>query len=201
MLQQINLYRDILNKEERPLAQQALVLAFLLGLVLLLLISGLLLWQSASLQRQLSTLQGEETGLEARLAELKIQYPPKVKSQLLEERVANIVLARDSMEPLLRLLEIESQKNTIGFSAILESLSRKNPAGVWLRRVGIAAGGQQLSLEGSTQDSQLAPRYLRQLGQEPTLAGIEFERLQMDRSLDDPATIDFTLQTTVEVKK
>lgn len=148
----------------------------------------------------MTTLQSEQTGLVARLAELTLLYPPKEKSQLLEEKVANLVLARDARGPLMHLLEIESRKNSDGFSALLESLARQNPPGVWLRRVGIAAGGHQLLLMGSTHDPQLAPRYLQQLGQEPTLAGVEFERLQMDRSLEDHGTIDFTLQTTVEVK-
>lgn len=200
MLQQINLYQDVLRKDERTLALRPLLLAVGGGLLLLLLVSALLLWQSVSLLQQLTTLQREQTRLVAHLAELALQYPPKVKSQLLEEEIANLVLARDARGPLLHLLEIESQKNTGGFSLLLESLARQNPAGVWLRRVGITAGGHQLLLMGSTQDPQLAPRYLQQLGQEPTLAGMEFERLQMDRSLEDPGTIDFTLQTTVEMK-
>jgi len=33
------------------------------------------------------------------------------------------------------------------------------------------------------------------------LAGREFERLQMERSLKDPGTIDFALQSSVEVKR
>lgn len=200
MLQQINLYQEIVRKDEQTLALRPLVLVFLGGLVLLLSISGLFLWQSVSLRHQLTTLQSEQTGLVTRLAELTLLYPPKEKSQLLEEEVANLVLARAAREPLMHLLEIESRKNSDGFSALLESLARQNPAGVWLRRVGIAAGGHQLLLMGSTHDPQLAPRYLQQLGQEPTLAGVEFERLQMDRSLEDHGTIDFTLQTTVEVK-
>lgn len=200
MLQQINLYQDVLRKEERTSALRPLALAFFGGLVLLLLVSGFLLWQSASLRQQLATLKNEQTRLVAHLAELARQYPPKAKSQLLEEEVANLVLARDGRGPLVQLLKIESQKNTGGFSVLLESLARQNPAGVWLRRVGIAAGGHHLLLVGSTQSPQLAPLYLQQLGQEPSLAGLEFERLQMDRSLDDPGTIDFTLQTTVEVK-
>ena len=201
MLQQINLYQDILSKEERRSTLRPLVLAFITVLVLLLAISALLFGQSVSLRRQATTLQRDETRLVAHLAELSIQYPPQEKSRLLEEKVANLVLARDARGPLLHLLEIESQKNTAGFSAMLECLARQNSPGVWLRRVGIAAGGAQLLLEGSTEDPQLAPRYLQQLGQEPILAGREFERLQMERSLKDPGTIDFALQSSVEVKR
>lgn len=200
MLQQINLYQDVLRKEERTSVLRPLALAFFGGLVLLLLVSVFLLWQSGSLRQQLVTLESEQTRLVANLAELARQYPPKAQSQLLEEEVANLVLARDGRGPLVQLLKIESQKNTGGFSVLLESLARQNPSGVWLRRVGITAGGHQLLLVGSTQSPQLAPLYLQQLGQEPSLAGLEFERLLMDRSLDDPGTIDFTLQTTVEVK-
>lgn len=201
MLQQINLYQDILHQGKRTMALRPLMLVLGGGLVLLFLLSGLLFWRSASLRRQLTTLESEQTRLITHLAELSIQYPPKEKSQLLEAEVANLVRSRDARGPLLHLLEIESLKNTVGFSSILESLARQNPAGVWLRRVGIAGGGHQLLLEGRTQDPQLAPRYLQQLGQEPILAGVEFERLQMERATEDPATINFTLQTTVETKK
>jgi Tfp pilus assembly protein PilN len=201
MLQQINLYQDILLKEEQSSALRPLVVAFLGGMALLLVISGWFFWQSVSLRQQLTTLQSEQAGLVTHLAELAILYPPKVKSQLLEQEVANLMLARDARGPLMELLKSESQKNTSGFSPIMESLARQNPPGVWLRRVVIAAGGHNLLLEGSTQNPQLAPRYLQQLGKEPILSGIEFEALQMERSLEDSGTIDFIMQTTVEEKK
>lgn len=200
-MQQINLYQDLLTKDTRTSTLRPLLLALAAVLGLLLLISGLLIWQNASRRHQLTTLHSEQSALETRLADLSIQFQPKVKSQLLEEEVAALVLARDARGPLFQLLEVESQKNTVGFSTTLESLARQNPAGIWLRRVAIAAGGKHLLLEGSTQNPQLAPRYLQQLGQEPTLTGIEFEALQMELSLEDTSTIDFIMQTTVEGKK
>lgn len=199
MLQQINLYQNVLRTDDRTFRHRPLLLTFFGGLFLLFLATGLLFWQSYSLRHQLRTLQSEQTTLVTRLSELTKQYPPKVKSQLLEKEIANLVIARDARGPLLHLLESENQKNnTEGFSAIIESLALQNPAGVWLRRVKIYAGGRQLRLEGSTHNPNLAPRYLQQLGQSPTLAGIEFDRFQLDRSTDDPGTINFTLQTTVE---
>lgn len=200
MLQQINLYQDVLRKEKGAMALLPLGLALLGGLLLLLLLAGLWSWQNSSLRQQLAALQAEQNTLTTRLAKLPTQYPPKEKSKLLEDEVARLERARDARGPLTQLLVQEREQPAREFSAVLESLARQIPAGVWLRGVGIGARGRRVGLAGSTQEPQLVPRFLQQLATEPTLAGMEFDRMQMNRSTVDAGTVDFTLQTPVEVK-
>jgi hypothetical protein len=201
MLQQINLYRDILNREKLTPSLLPLGLTMGAGVALLLALTLFLFWQGVNLRRQLATLRFEQTGLVARVDSLTKQYPPRQKSLLLEEQVERLVRARDARAPLSGLLAEQSRSNIAGFSSILEGLARRNPAGLWLRRVTIADGGQRLLLAGSTKEPRLAPRFLQELGLEPNLAGMEFEQLLMERSTSDPGTIDFSLQTTKEVKE
>lgn len=200
MFQQINLYQEILRRER---AVSSTILALWLGvpLVLLLLLTGLLFWQTSSLRRELGSLQRQELQQAEQLAELAKQYPPRQQNPQLAEEVARLVAARDARGPLLQVIEAKSRGNRSGFSGFLEGLARPALTGIWLRRIDIAGGGSRLLLEGRTQEPRLAPRYLQQLSEEKVFAGIAFERLQMTRPDDDPDCIDFTLQTaTGEVK-
>ncbi|HBC33338.1 MAG TPA: fimbrial assembly protein, partial [Marinobacter adhaerens] len=76
-----------------------------------------------------------------------------------------------------RLLErVESLVLSEGrdFSPQLAALARQIPEDVWLTDVILESGPDKVTIEGSSRDGALVPRYLENLGDEAAFAGKTF---------------------------
>lgn len=198
MTQQINLYQPERYKRCVPFstAQMASVVAVLFFLVTAAGAIGY--WRSSHLASELSRLQERRDATVQQIDTYQHRYPARSANPDLVDEVKTMMREREDYLLLMRLLTDGLSDNCSGLSEYLAGLARQNLATVWLRRIRVSAGGDRLLLEGSCTSAADIPLYLQRLSKQAVFAGREFEHLQLNRTENNTAVIDFRLQTTQE---
>ena len=154
-------------------------------------------WQGWELHTagQAAVLAEQHAGqAEARLDVVKADFrepmlDPRLPLQLAEREAENRELRRLADH----LKTLDAQRST-GFSELLQGLAdRHPPQGLWLTRIRLQAGGDEMALQGLTQDQELLPLYLQSLGQSSAFSGREFARFDLQR--DDSDLLQFRLSS------
>ncbi len=198
MQQQINLYQDSLIDKPQPLQsrQAGLILA---GFMVLLVLLGLLgYWQLRSANQKLEALQQQKAALETQLAGLEQKYPLRQKNELLEEEIRHTKETLKGQKQLLGFFADREEKGNDTVITILDGLARHNSPGVWLRRIRLAADGENIALAGSALRPEQVPQYLQSLGEKGVLGGQVFSRLTLARLKERPGQVDFNLESLAE---
>jgi len=184
MNQDFNLLGNAPSATQRlPTAEQA---AWLVGIVLVLgVLSGLFVQWRASV--------AEDRIVTANAAIEELMLSLQERSQFLAQRNADPALVgklqqleRESTDKgrMLDLLDGRTLGNTTGFSGYLTALGRRNPDGLWLRKVQIADGGRRIALQGSALDADLVPQFIDALQHEPAFNGVAFDEFKINRPKD-----------------
>jgi len=114
---------------------------------------------------------------------------PRLPLQLAEREAENRELQRLADH----LKSLDAQRSS-GFSGLLQGLAdRHPPQGLWLTRIRLQEGGDEMALQGLTQDQELLPLYLQSLGQSSAFSGREFARFDLQR--DDSDLLQFRLSS------
>jgi Tfp pilus assembly protein PilN len=200
MSQQINLYQPFFLEKKIPFSFNRIVSVLAVVLFLVLTTGAVSLWRLSSLKYELAQLQERRAAAVQRISDYQLRYPPRSADPALIRKVERMMSDRQARFALLGLLTGSRPGNSRGFSEYLAGLARQDLPSVWLRRIQLSAGGDQLLLEGSTTRAADVPLYLQRLTGQPVYAGREFEHLQLNRSENGSQFIDFLLQTTQEEK-
>lgn len=200
MRQQINLYQPELFDKKIPFSSRMVAMVLAGALLCAVLAGALGMWRSARLAAELERLQERQMAALQRLEEVQRQYPPRVPDPDLARQVDSMLEERQARLALLEMLTGSQPGNSRGFSRYLEGLAREDLSAVWLRRIRLSAGGQQLLLEGSATRAADVPLYLQRLTRQQDYAGREFEHLQISRAEDNSQVVDFLIKTTHEEK-
>jgi hypothetical protein len=124
------------------------------------------------------------------------------RSQFLAQRnadpelVAKLqLLERESTDKgrVLDLLAGKALGNTAGFSDQLAAFGRRNPDGLWLRRVSITDGGREIAIRGGALEAALVPRFIDALQEEPAFRGTSFQHFELENS--PGGAVNFSLAT------
>lgn len=198
MTQQINLYQPAVFVRTSPFAARRLLLVGAIWLAVLLMGCGVAYWRLRGAEGELAELETRQHQASQRITELQLRYPALSPSAELADQVAQLQAAKTARVPLLSLLADQSPDDFPGFSEHLQGLAREDLAGVWLRDIVLAGGGQSLVLEGSALRAVLVPRYVQRLSRQPAFEGLEFARLVMNRSEEREGAVDFVLRTSPE---
>ncbi|MCX7961666.1 MAG: hypothetical protein N2653_08850 [Burkholderiales bacterium] len=181
MPQQINLFSPIFLKREKHFSARAM--AWGLGVVA----AGLgVLYAFAWFEHR--ALAESVRAYEARVAEQRAQYA-KAAQQLLSEdarkaleseatRLAQEVARR---RKLLESLHAGELGNADGVSSYFAALARRARHGVWVTGVEIGEGGAEFAVNGRMLGAELAPAYLRALGEEDVMRGRRIAELKLAR--------------------
>jgi len=106
---------------------------------------------------------------------------PRLPLQLAEREAENHELQRLADH----LKALDAQRSS-GFAALLQGLAdRHPPQGLWLTQIRLHAGGDDLELQGLTQDQELLPLYLQSLGQSTAFSGRDFAHFDLQRDEQD----------------
>lgn len=106
---------------------------------------------------------------------------PRLPLQLAEREAENRELQRLADH----LKALDAQRSS-GFAALLQGLAdRHPPQGLWLTQIRLHAGGDDLALQGLTQDQELLPLYLQSLGQSTAFSGRDFAHFDLQRDEQD----------------
>lgn len=198
MTQQINLYQPELFEKRVPFSTTQMAGAMAAVLLLVLAAGVICHLRVSGLTSALGRLQERQDAAIRQLEDDKNRYPPPSPDSDLARKVEEMADVRQAKLTLLQVLSGSELGNRLGFSEHLSGLARQNFSSVWLRRIHLGAGGDQLLLEGSTTRAADIPLYLQRLTEQEIFAGREFEHFQLNRAEKAETVIDFLLQTTQE---
>ncbi len=198
-MQNVNLYQVPRKVGGPSRNQQMLALAALL--VLLAVAHGL--WSAVQLWRMETPLQQAEQ--QAVVAEQALQAAQAEFVEPLLDAQLPLQLASDEadnqqLQQLMDYLQVLARQQRVGFVAPLLALSERHPPeGLWLSEIRMAKGGEELSLDGFTQDQELLPQYLHSLGRSEVFQGREFARFDVKR--ESSGLLQFRLSSQADEGK
>jgi len=178
--QQVNLYQPVADESSQPFS--ARTAGFAIGAVTgaIALIWGYGAWEVSRLQRTVDTLSERQHQEDEAVAAANTIHAARANPEELQARIkaltAEIALHRKALERLKQGAEGRPK----GFAAALEGLARRHVEGLWLSHL-VLSGSAGMTLEGTTLDADLVPRYLRGLSADPSLAGEHFDELVIER--------------------
>ena len=200
-MQQINLYQPLFRKQEKIFSAKTMLQGGLIVLACMLLFYGYALWQTSALSAQLREVQERHDKMAKQTVELARLYPERGKDSQLAKRVEQLRQQVQLKQIVVTRLADRSEGNTQGYSEYLEGLARQRLPQLWLTRIAIRQGGQQLELDGSTLQPDQVPLLLQRLADEKAFNGAEFKYFTMDRPEKQPHQVDFSLLTDKVEKK
>lgn len=193
MIQQINLYQEVLKPRKVVLPFASIVLVsgiILLGMVAMVVFSG---QRVERLADELARLELQRDGAQQRLVELQQKNQPRKPSKLLQQKItgleADVSAQRRVLDQVVPMFKQQQQ----GFSAHLAGLARQHVSGTWYDNVTVAKSGRELVLVGAASKAELVPALVSRLSAEQVFSGAGFEVLNMQRNEDRVA---FELRTS-----
>ncbi len=196
MRQQINLYQGVLIDKPEPF--QSRQSGLLLGAVIICLaLAGLYsYWQAGLMKKQVEELRQQQQTLSARVVELENQYPEREQNVLLQEKIKRVEQELQGQRTALDYFSSQDQESNGAILASLEGLARNPQQGLWLRKISLLHGGQEVQLTGSALKPEQIPLYLQLLGEKNIFGGQVFSRLQLKRLEGQSGQVDFELDST-----
>jgi len=184
-MQNINLYQPERRAAGGPRTRHLLLGFGLLTVVL----AGQAGWQGWQLHvADARAMEAEQLAAraEAELGQVKANFHEPVLDANLPRQLAEREAENRELRRLADYLKTLDAQRSTGFAALLQGLAdRHPPQGLWLTRIRFDDGGNQLALQGLTQDQELLPRYLQSLGQSRAFRGRDFARFDIQRGEAD----------------
>ena len=181
MTQQINLFNPIFLKQKKLFSAAAM------GQALCVLLAGVLAGSLyarhnvAGLQREADSGRQRLAQREERLAKVKAEFPPRLKSAELDVQLAEAEAHIAALRRVSAIIERGELGNTGGYAEYFKALARQNPSGVWLTGVSIGGAGNELGVRGRALEPALVPAYLGRLKSEPVMRGKAFGSLKISQ--------------------
>ena len=201
MRQQINLFRNVLIDKPEPF-QSRQVGVILVAVIICLALAGFYsYWQASSIQAQADKLRQRQHHISMQVAQLEEQYPERAPSALLQEKIKRIELELQGQRQALDYFTRQDQESNGAILASLEGLAQHPQQGIWLRRISLFHGGQEVQLTGSALKPEQIPEYLHLLGEKNIFGGQVFARLKLKRFEEQANQIDFELDSMRQAKQ
>ncbi|MGZ5007977.1 MAG: hypothetical protein ACXWFI_09600 [Methylobacter sp.] len=198
MIQQVNLYQDILNQGRKKSGINLYWLSLSAIVLLFSGFSGYLVWDLTSTETQI---QQFRLNLESEKTKVNLISSKIPKQDIDEQLVAEVGQWQSMVNELTQTMQLLSGKITDqapGFSNYFQALSNQSIPDVWLSALYLNGPKRIINLEGSTFKPEKIPYFLQQLQKEPIFNGHTFARLIMQQSEDIPNQMDFKLSTILE---
>ncbi|HEY8218770.1 MAG TPA: PilN domain-containing protein [Methylobacter sp.] len=199
MIQQVNLYQDILNQGRHRSGTNPYWAGFSTIALLCIGFSGHLIWSLKNDETQIQQLrQTLQTG-QAQVDIISSKIPKQEPDAQLAAEVAQWQSMLDDLTQTMQLLSDKSKDRSPGFSSYFQALSNQAIPDVWLRTLYLDGQREIINIEGSTFKPEKIPYFLQQLQKEPIFNGYSFAKLVMQQSEKTPSQMDFKLSTTLDV--
>ncbi|MCP9338621.1 PilN domain-containing protein [Stutzerimonas xanthomarina] len=151
-------------------------------------------WQLHAAGQAAVSAEQQAAQAEARLDVVKADFREPMLDPQLPLQLAKREAENRELQRLADHLKTLDAQRSSGFSGLLQGLAdRHPPQGLWLTRIRLQAGGDELALQGLTHDQELLPLYLQSLGQSSAFSGREFARFDLQR--DDRDLLQFRLSS------
>lgn len=184
-MQNINLYQRERRRGGGPRPRQ-MRLGIALLAVLLISHGGWQGWQLRSASQAAAIAERQADEAVAKLDGVKTGFQELVLDPALPRQLAEREAENRELQRLADYLKTLDAQRSSGFVALLQGLAdRHPPRGLWLTSIRLQAGGDELALQGLTQDQELLPLYLRSLGQSSAFSGRDFAHFDLQRDEQD----------------
>ena len=198
MIQQVNLYQDLLRQEQSKSGINQYWIALAAIALLFIGFSAYLIWNLKDTEIQV---QNHAQNLEAAQAQANLISSKIPKQEIDTQLAAEVTQQQNMLDELTRAMQLLSGKSidkSSGFSSYFQALSNQAIPDVWLRALYINGPQQIINIEGSTFKPEKIPYFLQQLQKESIFNGHTFAKLIMQKPEDSPNQMDFRLSTTLE---
>ncbi|PLX83712.1 MAG: hypothetical protein C0618_12370 [Desulfuromonas sp.] len=195
MRQQINLYQDSLIDRPQPLNLKQVGFLFVLLCGLLSVISLYDFWTLNASLEELTSLQSQRDLLSAEVVQLSEQYPAPQKDAQLEADIATAEQKLAAQNQMLGYFSSRDEQINASILDILDGLARHRLEGLWLEKIHLAAGGNDILLSGAALTPEHIPLYLQTLASADVLDGQVFSRLKLARLSERPGQVTFSLES------
>lgn len=179
MSQQINLFNPVFLQQKKYFSALAMAQAMAAVFLGMLLLYAFAQYQLASMDRQAVETVKRTEAAQLHLSAAIAQFPPRKKSQALEDEVTMLEAQLKARQRLLEVLQGGELGNTAGFSEYLRAFSRQSMAGIWLTGFGIHGAGNRISIDGRALRPELVPAYIGQLDREKVMQGKSFAAMEI----------------------
>ncbi|MEQ1635766.1 MAG: PilN domain-containing protein [Methylococcales bacterium] len=199
MMQQVNLYKDILKEGQKQ--NNLLLYALVLGMLSLFVIGYSLYraWDLVNIEKLASQSREQHGKVSALVDQLAAAQPASEVNAALIAEVADWQNSLNELTKTLPLMDNQANGTPAGFSKYFQALARQSSREVWLTNISIAGEQQGINLEGSTFTPSAVPVFLQKLQQEPIFSGKTFAKLEMVPSELVTGQLDFKLSALLEV--
>lgn len=187
--QEINLLDESLIERKPVLPAIQVVASILVTALSLSAVAGWMHWRLKAPRAELAALTQRAATLEQQMTELAELTKTRQQDPALARRASRLEAQLAGLRQLAERAAAASQ--TTPLTPFVEGLGRQRPEELWLTRIVLANGGQDLALIGSMLEPGVLPAYLEALGREPAFAGLSFAQLRLARATDDARRIDF----------
>lgn len=198
MIQQVNLYQDILRQEQNKSAVNLYWVGFSAVVLLFIGLSGYLIWHNKNTETQVQQLRRSLQAEQTRVQLISAKIPKQDINTQLAAEVAQWQNMLNELTQTMQLLSGKISHQSPGFSSYFQALSNQSIPEVWLSVLYFDGQQQIISIEGSTFKPEKIPYFLQQLQKESVFNGHSFAKLIMQQSEEIPGQIDFKLSTTQE---
>ena len=165
------------------------VLRACLGLLLLLLLIGVFLYQQVHGERRArDELSAKLDDVILRISQSRGNEQARQQVGVQLQQLRTQLAARQA---LLTDLQQREARQTVGFAPLLQTLARHHDSRLWLTQIVWHNG--QLQLTGETLSAAAVPVWLGKLQTEPPIAGLRFDGMQLSRIEDKPGVLAFEL--------
>ncbi|MEQ1622030.1 MAG: PilN domain-containing protein [Methylococcales bacterium] len=195
-MQQINLYRDILNQQNKASDIQLVTVGLVAIVISLLCISAYEVWDYYSIQADLEGAQRSFSQDQAKVNDLISKRPSQDVSRELLAEIDQWQSSVNEAAQTLQLLSGRKSQVAQGFSSYFDALTNYSGTDVWLTNIQIDGQSRAISIQGSTFKPEQIPRALLELQQQPALKGQTFAKLAMEQSSQVAGQIDFILSSS-----
>jgi len=202
VIQQINLYADILKQQQKNAVIKCYLSTASAVLLVWMAFSAYLLWDISKAEKELQSAQLTLKTEQAKANILSTASPalapePALNTALLTE----IKQLQDSINESIQIMALLTDSQSLlipKFSNYFQELADQFDPDVWITAIHIAGKNRNVSLEGSTFKPEKVPQILDQLLQAPTFKGQSFDKFVMQASPNKSEQIDFTLRSSTQ---
>ncbi len=198
MIQQVNLYQDILNQGRKKSGINLYWVGLSIITLLFVGFSGYLMWSLKNTETQIQQFRQNLETEQTRVNLISAKIPKQEIDAQLAAEVAQWQNMLDELTQTMQLLSGKSTDQSSGFSSHFQALSNQSIPDVWLSALYLDGQKQIINIEGSTFKPEKIPYFLQQLQKEPIFNGHSFAKLIMQQSEKIPNQMDFKLSTTLD---
>jgi len=175
--QQINLFNPIFLQQEKQFSALTMAQGLAIIAVAVLAFAGYSTWQSTQVANEAKVAAAQLKAAQDNLVKMVDQTKPIAPNKAIEDDIARTESRLRADEQILAFVQTGDFRSGRSYAGFLRAFSNRAMPGVWLTRVALGDGGNDIAIDGRALQANLVPAYIRSLKGEPAFAGKSFGSL------------------------